>query len=208
MRGRTPVTLSFFDSARGIGLLSGTAMTRLLDQKRAPWLAPLLCLLLLPAGTAAALRPPVPHPRDKEQAKQQVEQMEQDWRKAQINGDLASLDHMLADDYVGITMNGEVVTKTQQLDRIRNREVEITRLDLEDVKVKLVGRTAIVTSLADVQGTMDGRAINGKFRYTRVYTRDPDGDWKITNFEATPVGMPHPRPMSRTSPAPEANPPQ
>lgn len=203
-----PFIIVSFDSAGGFGLLSGTPMTRWFDKNRAVWLGSLLSLLLLSAGTAVAIGAPLPHPKRKDLFKEQVEQMEQDWRKAQLDGDLPVLDRMLSNDYIGITMNGQVVTKTQQLDRIRNRQIAISKLDLDDVKVKLIGRTAIVTSLADVQGNMDGRPINGRFRYTRVYTRLPSGEWKITNFEATPVGMPHPRPMSRTSPAPEANPAQ
>ena len=183
-------------------------MTRWIEKNRAVWLGSLLCLCLLSAGAAVAMRPPGPHPRNKDLARQEVEQMEQNWRKAELDSDLSALDNMLSDDYIGITMNGQVVTKTQQLDRIRNREVILTTLNLEDVKVKLVGGTAIVTSLATVQGTMDGRLINGRFRYTRIYAHQPGGEWKITNFEATQVGVPNPRPMSRTSPAPEPAPPQ
>lgn len=185
-------------------------MTRWLAKNRATILHCLLItILLLPASQwAAGLRGPVPHPKRNEVLRQEVEKLEQDWRTAQLNNDVPAMDHMLADDYIGITMNGEVVTKMQQLDRIRSREVNVQKLDLEDVKVKLIGSTAVVTSLADVEGTIDGRPIQGKFRYTRVYTHSATDGWKITNFEATPVGMPHPRPMSRNSRAPEPTDPQ
>lgn len=123
--------------------------------------------------------------------KRQVEQLEEIWRVSQLNGDIAEMDKLLSDDYVGITMNGQVVTKMQQLDRMRTRQYVLTKIELNDVKVKLIGTTAIVTSQAEVEGTNEGNSIRGTYRYTRVYSRLPSGTWKITNFEATRVGSRH-----------------
>jgi ketosteroid isomerase-like protein len=136
------------------------------------------------------------HLKRKDQYKHQVEKLEQAWREAELAGDADSMAKLLSDDYVGITMSGQVVTKTQQLDRLRSRRTTLTRIDLSDVHVKLVGMTmtAIVTSLAEVEGTSNGTPIHGIFRYTRVYSRTASGTWKITNFEATRVGPPPPPP--------------
>ena len=132
-----------------------------------------------------------PHPKRKDQYKHQVEKLEEAWRIAQLNGDVDAMDKLLSDDYVGITMTGQVVTKMQQLDRMRNRITVLTKIRLDDVKVKLIGSTAaIVTSLAEVDGTSEGAPMHGNYRYTRVYLRLPSGGWKITNFEATRVGLP------------------
>jgi len=148
-----------------------------------------LVLFLAGGAFAARTQANVPRPRmHKETLKRQVEQMEDAWRTAQLNGDAVAMEKLLSDDYVGISMTGQVVTKMQQLDRIRNRQVVLTKLELDDVKVKLIGTTAIVTSLADIEGTNDGASVRGMYRYTRVYTRLPSGTWKITNFEATRVG--------------------
>jgi ketosteroid isomerase-like protein len=129
------------------------------------------------------LRADGPHPKRHDQYKHEVEHLEDVWRTAELNGDVDAMDKLLSDDYVGITMTGQVVTKMQQLDRMKKRKLVLDKIDLEDVKVKLIGSTAIVTSLADVDGTNDGL-----FRSTRVYSRLPNGTWKITNFEATRVG--------------------
>jgi ketosteroid isomerase-like protein len=145
--------------------------------------------------TAAVLLPrPLlangPHPKRNDQFKHQVEKLEEDWRAAELSGDVDAMDKLLSDDYVGITMSGQVVTKMQQLDRIRKRSLVLTKLALDDVKVKLIGTSAaIVTSLAEVEGTNDGVPMHGTFRSTRVYSRLPSGAWKITNFEATRVGQ-------------------
>jgi ketosteroid isomerase-like protein len=142
------------------------------------------------APVAAAQHQQHPHPQHKEDLKHQVEKLEQSWRTAQLNNDVDAMDKLLSDDYVGITMSGQVVTKMQQLDRIRNRTAKLTRIDLDDVKVKLTPPTAIVTGRAEVEGTNDGEPIHGTYRYTRVYMRSPGGSWKITNVEVTRVGEP------------------
>jgi ketosteroid isomerase-like protein len=166
----------------GIGLLAWVVLA-------ASWFAP-------PA------RGDGPHPKRKDQYKHEVEKLEEVWRVAQLNDDIAAMDKLLSNDYVGITMSGQVVTKMQQLDRMRNRSTVLTKITLDDVKVKVIGTTAIVQSLAQVDGTMDGAPMHGDYRYTRVYSRLPAGTWEITNFEATRVGMPrppdgrHPRPAS------------
>ena len=62
------------------------------------------------------------------------------------------MDKLLSDDYLGITATGEVLTKTQQLDRMRDRKFVLTKLDISETKIKLVGNIAIVTCLAQVEG--------------------------------------------------------
>jgi len=167
-------------------------MAQRIYQHRGLWPGTGLVIWMVLYGAAISLpaRADVPHPKRNEEYKRQVETMEEAWRVAQLSGDADAMDKLLSNDYVGITMTGQVVTKMQQLDRMRNRSMVLTKIVLEDVKVKLIGTTAVVTSLADVEGTNDGEPMHGMYRYTRVYSRLPSGTWKITNFEATRVGPP------------------
>ncbi len=112
------------------------------------------------------------------------------WRQAQLGEDISAMDKLLSDQFLGITASGQVVTKLQQLDRMRTRSLNITRMELVDTKIKISGNLAVVTSLANIEGVADGSPLHGAFRYTRVYQRVPGDGWKITNFEATRV---HPR---------------
>ena len=143
------------------------------------WTAPAFC-----AGWNQPLH------EKKHDAKRQVEALEEQWRQAQLVGDVAAMDKLLSDDYIGITMTGQVNTKTQQLDRMRMHKIALTKLDLGERQVKLIGSIAIVTSRAEVEGTNEGAPVKGTYRYTRVYQRLPSGAWKITSFEATRVPGP------------------
>ena len=129
--------------------------------------------------------------------------MESQWRDAQLTGNVSEMDKLLSEDYFGISMTGQVNTKAQQLDRIRKRTLMLSRIDLSDVKVKLMGATAIVTSRAEVEGISDGAPMRGSFRYTRVYQRTSAGQWKITNFEATRLARSNDRAEERREGAPQ-----
>lgn len=149
----------------------------------------LLATLVMTGAPALAQAAPAHHPskEHKKERREEIEGLEQQWRQAQLKADIPAMDKLLADDFLGTTASGQVVTKAQQLDRMRNRAVVINRFDLTDIKVKLIGQVAIVNSLAEIEGTADGSPLNGSFRYTRIYQRLPSGSWKITSFSATRI---------------------
>jgi ketosteroid isomerase-like protein len=158
-------------------------LQRILSLRRG---SPLLGVVLLAASFAPCLA--ITGRAVKKDAKRQIEDMEVQWRDAQLTGNVPEMDKLLSEDYFGISMTGQVNTKAQQLDRMRKRTLMLSRIDLSDLKVKLIGSTAIVTSRAVVEGVSDGLPMRGSFRYTRVYQRTAAGQWKITNFEATRIG--------------------
>ncbi len=134
------------------------------------------------------------HREHKRAERAQIIALEHKWQSATLSDDIPAMDQLLSEDYLGITANGEVLTKAQQLDRMRERRFILTKLEISDTKIKLVWNVAIVTCLAYVEGSNGGVALNGYFRYTRVYQQMHDGSWKVTNFEITPRRSvpPHP----------------
>ena len=75
--------------------------------------------------------------------------------------------------------------------------MHFTVLDVTDRKVRFYESTAVVTSLANIQATAPDGKLSGKYRYTRVYVRDAQGDWKIVSFEASHVREPGPHKRSQ-----------
>jgi hypothetical protein len=151
-----------------------------------PVAAAVLCVVFVAAPRALAA--PAPKPAHGKHAyEKQVQALEEQWRQAQLSGNTASIERLLDDDYIGITANGIINTRDQQLERMRNRTLMVSRMDVSDVKVKLIHGIAIVTSRVDLEGTNDGVSVTGIYRYTRIYRRLPNGTWKVTNFEATRI---------------------
>ena len=143
---------------------------------------PVLLLVLLSANAfpAHAL---FPH---HESAHKEIEVLESDWRQAQLTNNITVVDRLLADDYLGISANGTLETKADELSQRKSGSMHITQLDLSDVKVRIYGDTAVVTSKADLVGKNGERDISGRYRYTRVYS-NRDGQWRIVSFEASKV---------------------
>jgi ketosteroid isomerase-like protein len=143
-----------------------------------------ICLAGLPS-TAIAAGLPVPK-HEARAVHKQIEALEMQWRQAQVDNNITVISSLLADDYVGISANGTIEDKSQAIAQRKAGTIRITQLDLDDLKVRLYGDTAVVTSKAELQGVNGQSDISGKYRYTRVYNRRL-GQWKIVSFEASRI---------------------
>jgi ketosteroid isomerase-like protein len=126
----------------------------------------------------------------KHERRHEIDRLEEAWRMAVLSGNTAAMDALLADDYMAITASGTLQTKDQALANLRSGRTHIKSLEISDRKVRFYGTTALVTSLAEVHGTNAEGDFSGSFRYTRVYVRDAQGNWKIVSFEASRIRGP------------------
>jgi ketosteroid isomerase-like protein len=175
-----------FDSLSRCGLLSGTHMRGNAHGSRASkrtmaciLLAAALCLMLPNLARA------MPH-HESHAIHKEIEALEYQWRDAVVANNVNLMDHLMADDYIGISANGTVATKTQELDQRKAGTIRIQSLDLSDLKVRVYGDTAVVTSRAELTGVNGQSDISGNYRYTRVYNKRL-GQWKIVSFEASRI---------------------
>jgi ketosteroid isomerase-like protein len=134
------------------------------------------------AGQAAAL--PLLHREDR--LHREIENLEAQWRTALMQNDVATINRLLADDYLGINPNGTLETKADALTLRRSGTVKISSLDPINMKVRVYGDTAVVTSQVQLEGHDGDRDISGRYHYTRVYSRR-SGEWKIVSFEASRI---------------------
>jgi ketosteroid isomerase-like protein len=123
----------------------------------------------------------------KQEVRHEIFDLEDTWRNAMLKSDINTMNALLADDYMAITASGMLQTKQESLASMRAHRVHFTTLLLSDRKVRFYGKTALVTSKAEVQGTTTEGEISGDFRYTRVYVRDNQGRWKIVSFESSKI---------------------
>jgi len=144
-----------------------------------------MLLLALCAGPVSFSQG-MPRPQ-KHESRREIDQLEETWRDAVLKANSAVMDGLLAEDYMAITANGTLQTKEQALESLRNGRLHLTTLDISDRKVRFYGTTALVTSLAEVQGTTGDGDVSGSYRYTRVYVRNATGAWKIVSFEVSKI---------------------
>jgi len=128
----------------------------------------------------------VPH-KQRHEYRHEVEQLEEQWRSAMVEANGDAMAKLLADDYTGISSNGAIQTRDQMLSALRSGTLRLISLAISDRKIRIYGATAVVTSQAELEGTRDSQLISGKYRYTRVYVRNAQGQWKIVSFEASRI---------------------
>ena len=138
---------------------------------------------LLAAGVSLA---------QKHESRHEIDQLEDEWRNATLNGDAKTLGSLLADDYMAITASGTLQSRDEALQNMRSGRLHFTSLTITDRKVRFYGATAVVTSLASIEATTPDGPVTGDYRYTHVYVRDAQGNWKIVTFEASRVRQPGP----------------
>ncbi len=147
----------------------------------------LLACLGLCSPESAAGKVSRPHKVSRRAESKEIEGLEQQWRDALLHSDTATLDRMLADDFISISSNGTLSDKQQYLQRLGSHVNTFASLDLVDLKVRVRPGSAVAISQTRLTGLIEGHAVNGTFRNTRVYGRSPNGQWRILNSEATRI---------------------
>ncbi len=140
-----------------------------------------LCGAVLQAG-----QPKPNHHEDRHE----IDQLEDVWRNAILKSDTNAMAPLLADDYIGITSFGTLQSKDEMLTSLRTHRTRINVLDISDRKVRFYGKTALVTSVANIEANTAEGDVAGNYRYTRVYVRNAQGEWKIVSFEASRIRQP------------------
>ena len=129
-----------------------------------------------------ALAVPLLHREDR--LHKEIENLEAQWRSALMQNDVATINRLLADDYLGINPNGTLETKADALALRRAGTMKISSIDPINIKVRVYGDTAVVTSQVQLEGHDGDRDISGRYHYTRVYSHR-SGEWKVVSFEAS-----------------------
>jgi len=108
--------------------------------------------------------------------------------------DAATMDQILADDFILVTGRGKVFTKADLIDSARKKEVTYERQDEEpgSQKVRVWGDTAVVTALLWIKSVQGGKPADYKLWFSDTYVRTPTG-WRYVFGQASlplPKGEP------------------
>jgi ketosteroid isomerase-like protein len=100
--------------------------------------------------------------------------------------DAATMDQILADDFVLVTGRGKVFSKADLLDSARKKEVIYERQDEEprSQKVRVWGDTAVVTALLWIKSVQEDKPADYKLWFSDTYVRTPTG-WRYVFGQAS-----------------------
>lgn len=105
------------------------------------------------------------------------------WAKAELGGDVAELDRLLADDFRGIGPRGFIIDKARWLDRYASGDLIHDSFEWTEVEVRRHGEAAVAIGLQRQQSIIDGRDADGRFRVSQFLAKDENGGgWRLVGI--------------------------
>lgn len=118
--------------------------------------------------------------------------LDKEYQAAVKRNDAATMDRILADDFVLVTGSGKVFQKPDLLSEARSARVQYEVQDDTDQTVRLWGDTAVVTAKLHEKGTDSGKPFDYVVWFSDTYVRTPAG-WRYV-FGQSSLPLPHPAP--------------
>jgi adenosylhomocysteine nucleosidase len=118
-----------------------------------------------------------------------LRELEQRLAAAWVKGDREFIDGLLADDWTVTDQNGRMLTKRQVLDEtFGSNDRHIEAMTVEDVRVRLLDGSAVVTGRTRATGSYRGQKGTATLRFTDVF-HYRDGRWRIVASQGTHVAQ-------------------
>jgi len=106
------------------------------------------------------------------------------YQAAVETNDWATMDAILADDFVLVTGRGTVYTKADLLKEARNKTIIYEFQKDSSQTVRVWGNTAVVTALLMEKGTVSGKPFEKRLWFSDTYVRTPAG-WRYVFGQAS-----------------------
>jgi ketosteroid isomerase-like protein len=110
--------------------------------------------------------------------------LDTEYQTAVKNNDAATMDRILADDFILVTGRGNVYNKTDLLGTAQNKDVIYEHQEDTQQTVRVWGDTAVITALLWQKGLNQGVPFDDHLWFSDTYVRTPDG-WKYVFGQAS-----------------------
>ena len=112
-----------------------------------------------------------------------VAALDTEYQAAVKNNDAATMDRILADDFVVVAGSGKVYTKADLLQMARTRRVQYEHQEDSDQTVRVWGDTAVVTAKIWLKGVDQGKPFDWHVWFSDTYVRTSSG-WRYVHGQA------------------------
>lgn len=100
------------------------------------------------------------------------------WLDAAHNRDTETMAWLFADDFVEVHPGGDIVSKQQQIDQIKDPSRENLELHPENIQVRYASPdVAVLTDTTAIRGLSGGVTYDGQYRVIRVFVKQ-QGRWR------------------------------
>ncbi len=118
-------------------------------------------------------------------AEKAVAALDQEYQEAVRKNDAATMNRILADDFVLVTGTGKIFSKSDLLEEARSKRMAYERQEDSERKVRVWGDAAVVTALLWAKGKEEGKEFEYRLWFSDTYVRT-DGGWRYVFAQASP----------------------
>lgn len=93
------------------------------------------------------------------------------WNQAEVAKDAAALDHLLADDFTYVNIDGSLQNKAEFLDGIKHPVEHIEIIGNDSLKTHVYRDTVIISGTYHEKGTLNGKPYVHRGRFTDTWVR-------------------------------------
>jgi ketosteroid isomerase-like protein len=168
--GNVKARARFFEGAR---------RTRILDRRKPMKIGSSLGLLAVSLAIASVVQGETPA-----EIETIVAKLDTEYQAAVKANDAATMDRILADDFVLVIGNGKTFSKADLLQSARDKTATYEHQEELEQRVRVWGDTAVVTALLWIKGTSEGKTFERKLWFSDTYVRT-DKAWRYVLGQAS-----------------------
>ena len=119
-------------------------------------------------------------------------QLERDIGKANIENDYAFFDRVEAEEFIFTDAGGGVTTRKQDLEGLKqpaNPDVKLVAYDVDEMRVMIYDKTAVVTGRVTTKRMVKGAPVIGQSRFTDVFVWR-QGRWQLVAGHSSRIRTP------------------
>ena len=111
------------------------------------------------------------------EAEEELLKLEKEFAQAIVSNDLEGIGRIVADEWIIIDPNGDIVERTRFFEVINSGALTHDLMESEDFRVRVYGDGAVVTGLTRTKGKFMGQEFSTQERATDVFVKR-DGRWQ------------------------------
>jgi uncharacterized protein (TIGR02246 family) len=115
--------------------------------------------------------------------------LEDAWVNAIVHQNVDVLNRVMADDFKGVSANGQQYTKQEAIVDVRSGFYAVESMQLQNVNVQILGDMALVKFYQNEKSKLGEEDSGGRYAFTDVWVKR-DGEWRAISSQGTPVVLP------------------